>query len=541
MVKLQNKEVMTSELIEVTPDPARITESLRDTGYVLNDAVADIVDNSIAAGATKVQIDLHLDPRGRVRFSIADNGAGMNQEGLVNALRYGSKRREDPSSLGKFGLGLKTASTAFARRIRVTSRNQTSEALAAIWDLDNVKKIGWKVEVTETIIPEDLKKLDAVSPSSSGTIVRWEEVDRVIRQYKDPKGIHAKNAMKKVISTLSDHLSMVFQRFLDTSDDRATNVEFILNNKKVEPWNPFDFGAECLFEDNVPIEVPDSDEAAILALRAFVMPRRQDIIADLGKEGYAEARLTNSYQGIYVYRENRLIHGPDWLGFWMQEPHSTLSRIELSFDHKLDEAFQIDIKKSRILLDTALEEYIKKAISGPRSVASQIYRDRQVEATVEADSEEIHKASNATIEDKQGSIPGPEIKSTDEENRKTTITNPSGTTTVPWSPSMDQRVFVETVPFVQDGMLYEPTYIGKNMGVHINKSHQFYSKVYLANQGKSTTIQALDSVLWALATAELKVTDDQIRKTFNLMRYDISRTLRLLVEDLPDYEASESE
>lgn len=532
---------MTSELIEVTPDPARITESLRDTGYVLNDAVADIIDNSIAAGATKISIELNLDPRGRVRFSIVDNGDGMDQDGLVNALRYGSERREDPSSLGKFGLGLKTASTAFARRIRVTSRTSTSTTLAAIWDLDNVKDVGWKVEVTENVIPEDRKKLDFVSPSGSGTVVRWESIDRIIREYKDPKGIHAKNAVQKVVANLSDHLSMVFQRFLDPTDERAKNVEFVLNNEKIQAWNPFGFGADLLFEDKVEVESPSSEESSELLVRAFVMPRRQDLIAELGKEGPAQARLFNDYQGIYVYRENRLIHGPDWLGFWMREPHTTLSRIELSFDHKLDEAFQIDIKKSRILLDTALEDYIKKMISGPRSVAQQIYRDRQVEATIETDSEKLHKASNATIEDKQRSIPGPEVNSTDEEKGEVVITNPSGTITVPWSPSFDQRIFVETVPFIQDGMLYEPTYIGKNMGVHINKTHQFYSKVYLANQNKSTTIQALDSLLWALATAELKVTDDQIRKTFNLMRYDISRTLRLLVEDLPEYEPAEPE
>jgi len=530
-----------SELIEVTPDPARITESLRDTGYVLKDAVADIVDNSIAAGATKVHIDLNLDPRGRVRFSVTDDGSGMDRDGLVNALRYGSNRREDPASLGKFGLGLKTASTAFARRIRVTSRPQGGDALAAVWDLDAVKDIGWKVEITDGVTAEDLKKLNNIAPSGSGTVVRWEEVDRVIGPYKDPKGHHARNAIKKVASNLKDHLSMVFQRFLDKSDSRTADVEFFLNNEAIQAWNPFGFGAECLFEDVVDVEVPNDEGESALVLRAFVMPRRQDVLADFGKEGPIVARLTNNYQGIYVYRENRLIHGPDWLGFWMQEPHSTLSRIELSFDHKLDEAFQIDIKKSRILLDSGLEEYIKKAISGPRSVASQIYRDRQIEVTVEADSEKLHKASNANIEDKQASIPGPEVNTTDEVKGEATITNPVGTTTVPWSPSVDQRVFVDTVPFVQDGMLYEPTYIGKNMGVHINKSHAFYSKVYLANQGKATTIQALDSVLWALATAELKVTDDNIRKTFNLMRYDISRTLRLLVEDLPDYEPSESD
>ena len=101
------------------PDPARMIEGLRDTGYEFVTAVADIIDNSIAAEATLVDVRINMDYRGNVRVCIADNGIGMDRDDLLNAMKYGSQRRDNPASLGKFGLGLKTASTAFCRRLSV--------------------------------------------------------------------------------------------------------------------------------------------------------------------------------------------------------------------------------------------------------------------------------------------------------------------------------------------------------------------------------------------------------------------------------------
>src|SRR5690606_24625945 len=100
------------ESIVSIPDPGRTMEGLRDTGYNFETAVADLIDNSIAADATKVDIQVALDFRGNIRLLISDNGTGMNKDGLIQAMQYGSPRRPDPASLGKFGLGLKTASTA---------------------------------------------------------------------------------------------------------------------------------------------------------------------------------------------------------------------------------------------------------------------------------------------------------------------------------------------------------------------------------------------------------------------------------------------
>src|SRR6266567_8724263 len=138
----------TSSFVECLPDPVRVAEGLRDTGYEFHTAIADIVDNSIAAGATQIDIHVAMDVKSNVIIAVTDNGCGMDRDGLINALRYGAAKRTDPSSLGKFGLGLKTASTAFCRRLSLVSRDNVDPTIRkAIWDLDLVPEKGWHIEI----------------------------------------------------------------------------------------------------------------------------------------------------------------------------------------------------------------------------------------------------------------------------------------------------------------------------------------------------------------------------------------------------------
>ena len=136
---MEDKDIQ--EII-LEPDPSRVMEGLRDTGYDFNTAVADIVDNSIAANATVVKVDVIMNPSGNVNIYIADNGCGMDMDGLKNAMRYGAAKRQDPSSLGKFGLGLKTASTAFCRCLSVISVGENGEYNKVQWDLDEIKQMA---------------------------------------------------------------------------------------------------------------------------------------------------------------------------------------------------------------------------------------------------------------------------------------------------------------------------------------------------------------------------------------------------------------
>jgi hypothetical protein len=535
----KGKVRMTSVRHDVTPNPARITESLRDTGYVLNTAIADIVDNSIAAEASHIKVELTLDARGRVRFSVADNGKGMSPAGLVDALKYGSAHRDNPSSLGKFGLGLKTASTAFARRLSVTSRDAGAEAPStAIWDLDEVAQHGWSVEVLEEPDPYDSDLLQSVSGGLTGTVIRWQKVDRLLRDYQSPAGNHATRAVERMSESLRDHLALIFQRFLDASDARADTVTISLNGVNVVPWDPFGYGAQELYNKDITVQV-GPDDNAVMRLRAVVLPRKSELQAMYGEDGPKDARLGNKSQGIYVYRENRLIHGPDWLGIWIQEPHFTLCRAELSFDHRLDDAFQVDIKKSRIDLDTALVGVITKALTPPKREAENRYREGKREVASKIAQPSIHASSNAAISSAAASLPSAALTSVDEDKGKAVISNSHGPVSVKFVVSPDVGVYVEPVESLTDGVLYEPAYIGANPGVRINKGHPYYEKVYLPNRTTGATIQALDSLLWALAAAEFRSAQDSTRQVFEDIRFDVSRALRRLVEDLPDADEDE--
>ena len=201
---------------KVEPSAARLIESLRDTGYTVATSVADIVDNSVAAGASKVEIFLDYDFGGNLYLWIADNGSGMSDDELESAMQYGSPKRPDPKSLGKFGMGLKTASTSFCRKLSVITKKNGLTSLRQ-WDLDVVqKKNDWiLMEPSIDEFEEPNEFLNSLSDNKSGTIVIWEKVDRLLRVNKDKA---SKDELNKLIEQLEQHLSGVFFNFLDGRD-----------------------------------------------------------------------------------------------------------------------------------------------------------------------------------------------------------------------------------------------------------------------------------------------------------------------------------
>jgi hypothetical protein len=146
----------------------------------------------------------------------------------------------------------------------------------------------------------------------------------------------------------------------------------------------------------------------------------------------------------------------------------------------------------------------------------------------------LHGPSNAAISEKAGDIPAPTLTNVDRDKGNATIANSHGPVTIAYSDSSDGQVFIESVDQLDEGVLYSPSYIGQNPGVLINKSHPYYEKVYLPSRTPGTTIQAIDSLLWALASAEFRTTQDSTKRMFEDIRYDVSKALRRLVEDLPE-------
>jgi hypothetical protein len=519
------------------PDPSRLIEGLRDTGYDFNMALADIIDNSIDAGASVINVWIRMDTEGEITVSVADNGSGMDYDGLLNAMTYGAISKKDKSCLGKFGLGLKTASTAFCRRFSVISRPiKSDQAMKSIWDLDHVEKHKqWEILIDEPS-KEEIDLLDEAAGEGSGTVVVWENIDRLLKAYADPKGKFARKALEHIVEDFRYHASMVYQRFLDPKDGRARTIEMTINGEKLPSWDPFCRGmpgAEMVASQNVEVEL-DNGQVSSFTISAFVLPRREEFVSP---ETAKAARLENKTQGIYIYRENRLIHPYDWLDMFSKEPHYSLLRVEFSFDHTLDEAFLVDIKKSRIMLKDELYNWVQdKFITGPRRAAEERYRKGEKKKAQER-AADAHTSSNAAIAAKEDDLKLADVTVKNQATGEVEIANKQGRFRIrmPLSNSFKPgEVHVQPVGGIDDGLLWDPCIIDGHHGVRVNTGHPYYQKVYLPNLASGVTIQGMDSLLWALAEAELGATTDTTRKHFNELRFEISRLLRALVEDMPD-------
>jgi hypothetical protein len=287
------------------------------------------------------------------------------------------------------------------------------------------------------------------------------------------------------------------------------------------------------------IQVEETD--ATFRINAYVLPRREEFPA---VELANEAKLSNDFQGFYIYRENRLIHFADWLDMYSKEPHLTLLRIEFSFDHRLDDAFQIDIKKSQILLNNALYDFLKdEFLPAPRRAADARYRQGQkVKAKEKA--ETAHTSSNRGIGAKQAEIGGVDVVPVEGADDQAVVRNVNGEFRFRLKVTCARKpgeLFIQPVDNLDDNVLFEPALIDQEKGVRINTSHPYYSKVYVPNLKSGVTIQGMDSLIWALCVAELSTISESTLTHFEELRFELSRLLRRLVADLPDPKLDENE
>ena len=524
------------EDIILEPDPSRIMEGLRDTGYDFNMAMADLVDNSIAAHASVIKVNINCLPNGEIKLYLADNGCGMTMEGLKNAMRYGSNRRADANSLGKFGLGLKTASTAFCRSLSLLSRGDDGICNKVQWDLDEICKINkWKLLQPE-ITDDEMDLLDEVAQGGKGTLVIWEKIDRLIKDYRTDG--HRNKALQKIFDNLRFHFSLVYQRFFDESKTEAP-IKLYLNGDLVSPWDPF-----CLKEEQtthtatqkVKAELPDGGISSF-TLNAYVLPRKENFSS---QEVYSNARINNDMQGFYIYRENRLLHYGDWGSIRRKDPHFSLARVELSFDHTLDEAFNVDIKKSRIHINEYIADYLEKEFL-PSTIRLAEERYRKIKQdSVKKGMGNAHDASGINIAEEAPTLEGSKTSIVDKKKNIVQVKNSGGefTTTIKIVPSTkEKQQRVVPVDTLEGNVLWEPTLVDN--GVHavaINQKHDFYTKVYGPNIDNVNLIQGLDFLLWGLAEAEMSTYNETTQEQYEEMRNHVSRILKKLVKNLDDPE-----
>lgn len=355
---------------EVIPSAARLLVSLRDLGYDFANAVADLIDNSISARAERVDVTIAsegLDSWVR----IADDGDGMSGTAISEAMRLGAGGRAYAADdLGKFGLGLKTASLSQARSITVASRSHPTRRQIDCrqLDLDEVTATD-KWEIVHPVAADRPAAVTDPLRSGTGTVVLWTKLDRILSM-NDPFGGWADRHLSKLAERLDLHLGMVFARFLTGEARRSLPLTITINGSKVEPWDPF-----CLDQQVEQLPAKELQIGnSLVRYRPYVLPPQRDFSDDESWRRASGPHQWNRQQGLYIYRADRMIVSGGWLRLRGIDEHVKLARAALEFWPELDEAFEINIAKMRVRLPEELRDQLKPLVSFLTRCADDRYR-----------------------------------------------------------------------------------------------------------------------------------------------------------------------
>jgi hypothetical protein len=351
------------------PNPEYLIKSIAEQGYSLESSLADLMDNSISANADKLEVLIKMDQEPFILF-IADNGEGMNEEFLKASMQFPSKSPEDTRhtlDLGRFGLGMKTASFSQTRCFTVLSRKKgTKKYFGRTWDVNYLKQAGkWRLLINTD---EEIQKLIAQYRSlSEGHINRFEnfEANTIVvwkGLYKFESYLeesNRQNALKKQISEVtSDYLSLVFHRFMER---KINPLKIRINNNRIIPFNPFPS-----VNDFRPIEFKQKNFSTdTIKIEGFVLPSRS---IDESQSGISiwttKNRSLMDMEGIYIYRAERLIHFGGWNGLIKKVPRLQLARLRVEVGNSVDHLLHLNVAKSQVViphdLTTAFEKYIEE-------------------------------------------------------------------------------------------------------------------------------------------------------------------------------------
>lgn len=362
------------------PRASAMLESLRGLGYSTAAALADIIDNSISAGATTVDIQFNWKGNSS-NIYILDNGSGMSDGELESALTLGDKNPLDARSahdLGRFGMGLKTASFSQCKRLTVASKKDGLVSCLR-WDLDMLTAnpdMGWVLIEGPAADSEDLPaKLTSLD---HGTIVIWEVLDRIVTE-----GFTVDDFLRLMEENVERHLAMVFHRLLEGNHPR---LRLNLNGRKIEPWDPFLSGHPAK-----PWTSPAQrhrTSCGEIEVQCHVLPHR-DRLTDREYEINGGPAGWNAQQGFYVYRNQRLLVAGGWLGLgqpraWNREEPHRLARIRLDIPNTADADWKIDVKKSVARPPVALRSWLTSMATDTRERARRVFAYRGSPTTTTA-------------------------------------------------------------------------------------------------------------------------------------------------------------
>lgn len=355
-------------IVDQSPNPGSHIKTLMRIGYNLNSAVADVIDNSIAAGARNIEV-YALPGMSEPVISILDNGCGMDLDELIQNMQIGCKdpdETREKGDLGRFGSGMKTASFSQARQLTVITRKQGGPVVAARWDIDKIEETNsWCLEVFEGDEVQELHGFNETFSAAIGTQIVWGKLSCI------ETGSHAQDQDAELAARLSElraYIALHFHRFMSGSDKRV----FSLNGSIIEPVDPFMSGTPGYQEG--PSERMRC-KGGHIEIRTHVLPHFNKMDAErLAELGGADGIAQK--QGLYLYREKRLISAGGWLGMARNNQLGALARVQVDIPSSLDNNWSTDVKKASLQMPPKVKRGLRKFLKDPVKRSQRVHRYR---------------------------------------------------------------------------------------------------------------------------------------------------------------------
>lgn len=352
--------------VDAPPIASILIESMRDIGYSLETALADVIDNSITAGAKRVHVLVETSSS-NIAIGVVDDGRGMSREDLIEAMRLGSRNplhHRPRHDLGRFGLGLKTASFSQCRRLTVVTRKDGRTSVAT-WDLDHVAKADkWSLQVSD--VGEDVPFIEHLR--DEGSLVVWERLDRAVEQIETESG--RKHFIRRV-DEAGRHLELVFHRFL-AGEPGLSKIQILINEVPLRAFDPF------FASHSATIRGPTERVLVnhhVVAITPFTLPHHRNVsTSDWEKHAGPAGYLKN--QGFYLYREKRLIIHGTWFGLARQMELTKLARVRIDMPNQLDAEWNVDVKKAWARPPLQVREKLKSLIATLGAPSRRIFTHR---------------------------------------------------------------------------------------------------------------------------------------------------------------------
>ena len=359
---------MRSNDIICPPYAPVLMESTRAIGYSIESAIADVIDNSIAAKATEISV--RYSPFGNPFIYILDNGIGMNDYEITEAMRYGScspsKARAD-TDLGRYGLGLKTASLSQCKCLSIISK-QNDNVIGRRWDLDYIFQTEkWSLEQLSEKEMQEMPGISDLLSMERGTLVVWQNLDKIRLG-----SLTLEQSLETKMADVIKHLELVFHRFL--SGEGGPKVKMFLNGIELQPFDPFFKAKSTIVMDDEKIEIPGRKGKVVI--RPYILPHPSNMTkTELEKYGGKDG--LRSLQGFYIYRNRRLLTWGTWFKLIRMDEFSKLARVRVDIPNSLDDLWTLDVKKSTAYPPEIVKTRLKQLVNNMANGSKRTYTFRQ--------------------------------------------------------------------------------------------------------------------------------------------------------------------